>query len=311
MLRLKSSWRARRGAPGRSTGRIILPETLVRWQEEHCRSGRRALLLEPPGSGLCILLPSEETVPTRSPASRGSLRPGALPGLRPERLGSRMGLCLALQGAGCRGCGMWGPECHLEGPEWVEGAESGVRAAASPCFSMLSGGGCLGALSTRPVPPRAPGFPSPRRPPAYPSGRGGTGQPPPPSPTPAPQFRVCRLNLFHLSARHLRALRGCMPPLGAWPPPHLLLRRSREPPSRVGPKETPPRPGSARGERILRGRSASGRAARADSAGTDGSANAPAWCRRRSPAKEGGGAPRRALTLTSRANAELAVWQRS
>ena len=97
-----------------------------------------------------------------------------------------------------------GPECHLEGPEWVGGADSDVRAAASPCFSMLSGGGCLGALSTGPVPPRAGGFPSPRRPPAYPSGRGGTGQPPPPSPTPAPQFRVCRLNLFHLSARHLR-----------------------------------------------------------------------------------------------------------
>ena len=98
---------------------------------------------------------------------------------------------------------------------------------------------------------------------------------------------------------------------GPRPPPHLLLRRSRQPPSRVGPKETPPRPGSARGGRILRGRSASGRAARADSAGTDGSANAPAWCRRRSPAMEGCGAPRRALTLTSRASAELAVWQRS
>ena len=90
----------------------------------------------------------------------------------------------------------------------------------------------------------------PRRPPAYPSGRGGTGQPPPPSPTPAPQFRVCRLNLFHLSARHLRALRGCMPPLGAWPPPPAPPSPPALPaaalPGRTEGNTSPPRVGQGR-----------------------------------------------------------------
>lgn len=215
-----------RGVPGQSTGRIILPETLVRWQEEHCRSGRRARLLEPQAGS------SASSFPLRKQCRAAALRPGALPRLRPERLGLRVGLHrLQPQRA-------WlSRELGAVGAEWGAGVPFGGarvgwgrhRRGEGSCISMLSGGGSLGALSTRPLPPRARGFPSPRCPPAYPSRRGGTELPPPP-PTPAPQFRVCRLNQFHLSARHLRALRGCVPPPGARPPPHLLLRRSREPP---------------------------------------------------------------------------------
>ena len=143
----------------------------------------------------------------------------------------------------------------MEGPEWVGGAIGGVRAAASPC--CLAGG--VSVLS-----PRALSRPA----------RGGSQAPDARPPT-LPDA-VVRDNP-HRHPRPQRPSSGCVGstcstcrPLSpgtpglrasAWrpaPAPSSPALPGAAPPPRVGPKETPPRPRSARGGRVLRGRSASG-----------------------------------------------------
>ena len=159
LLGLKSSWRARRGAPGRSTGRLILLRPRF--------GGRRgtAALGAALGSSSPQAQASASPFPPRKQCRPTPLHPG--------------GACAPGPSLGCGrnawgrewGCAWLSRELGAVGAGWGDGVPFGgarvgwgrQERGEGSCFSMLSGGGCLGALSPRPAPPRA-GVPKPRTP---------------------------------------------------------------------------------------------------------------------------------------------------
>lgn len=172
--------------------------------------------------------------------------------------------CSALQGASGPGCRMGGRSAVWKAQRAL--GAPGVRGEGG-LFSMLSGGGCLGALPMRPVLPGARGFPSPGRSPPTPQDATARDTLPQ-CPSPACVGLItCSTCLPAVSARSEAA------------PLHLL----RPPPALpgaapwVGSRETPLVRGKCRGR--LRGRSASLPPALVlIAAGVERFANATSWC---------------------------------